>query len=344
MFAQTPASQILARHEDIFADKTVLISGDFHDDYPVLLKTKQSFIHCSQYHIYQELFSRKVDNVNIEFGVYPNQVNYAQIDTLIYYWTKNKVEAKFQLSFLLNSLAKNVDIFIVGENRIGVNSAEKLLSDFGSITKIDSARRCSLYHFSAESRLAFDEQEWWTNYKIEMNDFEVNVCGLPGIFSQKNLDQGTELLLESVLDRPEIVKGAVLDLGCGSGVLTAFLAKLNPSITPTATDVSAAALASTNKTLAENNITANVIASDVFSDIDGRFDLIISNPPFHDGKETSYKAVETLIAQAKNHLNKGGKLCIVANTFLPYQQLLSNYFNKVDLITSTTKFKVYCVS
>lgn len=84
-----------------------------------------------------------------------------------------------------------------------------------------------------------------------------------------------------------------------------------------------------------------MVASDVFSHINERFDLIVSNPPFHDGVDTAYRAVEELIFQAKNHLTKGGELRIVANAFLPYPDLLDKAFGKHDVLAKSTKFKVY---
>ncbi len=63
-----------------------------------------------------------------------------------------------------------------------------------------------------------------------------------------------------------------------------------------------------------------------FSDIEGKFDLIISNPPFHDGIDTAHRTVKELITQAKWHLNQGGESRIVANSFPPYPELLSTTF------------------
>ena len=49
------------------------------------------------------------------------------------------------------------------------------------------------------------------------------------------------------------------------------------------TDIHAMALKSAQRTLRENQLQGTVLASDVFSHVEGKFDLIISNPPFHDG-------------------------------------------------------------
>lgn len=336
----TPSSQVLQRHESLFIAKNLLVAGDFHDDYFLQLNTSATNIHCTSYHIYLYLQSRNKTS-HIEFGVQPTAQCYQHSNTLIYYWPKNKAEAQFQLAYLLNNLAKGSDIFIVGENRSGVKSVENILAPFGSIQKLDSARRCSLYHFEAESRLAFTFDEWWLGYQLQFDKIKLDIFNLPGVFSQKSLDTGSELLLDTLIEHTALIKGNVLDIGCGSGVLSALAAKLNPSINLVCADVSAVALASTEKTLQSNNITGKVVASDVFSAIDERFDLIISNPPFHDGKETNYDAVEKLIQQSKNYLKINGRLCIVANSFLPYQRLLAESFKQVEVIAQTTKFKVY---
>lgn len=48
---------------------------------------------------------------------------------------------------LLTNMLDEQEILIVGENRCGVRSVEKMLESFGEIAKIDSARHCGLYHF-----------------------------------------------------------------------------------------------------------------------------------------------------------------------------------------------------
>lgn len=72
----------------------------------------------------------------------------------------------------------------------------------------------------------------------------------------------------------------MLDLGCGAGVIGAYIKQQYPQVELTMADIHALALASSQRTLVENQLEAEVIASDVFSNVTGKFDLIISNPPF----------------------------------------------------------------
>ena len=88
-------------------------------------------------------------------------------------------------------------------------------------------------------------------------------------------------------------------------------------------------------TLAANGVEGEVFASNVFSEVKGRFDMIISNPPFHDGMQTSLDAAQTLIRGAVRHLNSGGELRIVANAFLPYPDVLDETFGFHEVIAQT---------
>ncbi|HBT5794631.1 16S rRNA (guanine(1207)-N(2))-methyltransferase, partial [Klebsiella pneumoniae] len=101
------------------------------------------------------------------------------------------------------------------------------------------------------------------------------------------------------------------------------------------------AVEASRATLAANGLAGDVFASNVFSEVNGRFDMIISNPPFHDGLQTSLEAAQALIRGAVRHLNSGGELRIVANAFLPYPQVLDETFGFHEVIAQTGRFKVY---
>ncbi|EOV8971345.1 16S rRNA (guanine(1207)-N(2))-methyltransferase RsmC [Cronobacter turicensis] len=328
----SPASEVLLRHSDDFTESRVLFAGDMQDDLPARFDTAQSRAHTQQFHHWQVLSKPMGDNAR--YGLVADADIVADSDTLIYYWPKNKPEAQFQLMNLLSLLPVGTDIFVVGENRSGVRSAEAMLEAYCPLNKIDSARRCGLYHGRLEKQPEFNADGWWGEYQVD----ELTIKTLPGVFSRDGLDVGSDLLLSTLSPH---TKGKVLDVGCGTGVLAAVLASHSPKVRLTLCDVSAPAVEASRATLAANGFEGEVIASNVFSEIKGRFDMIISNPPFHDGMETSFEAAQTLIRSAVRHLNIGGELRIVANAFLPYPNVLDENFGNHEVLAQTGRFKVY---
>ncbi len=332
MSAFTPASEVLLRHSDDFEQSRILFAGDLQDDLPARFECAASRAHTQQFHHWQVLSRQMGDNVR--FSLVAQASDVADCDTLIYYWPKNKPEAQFQLMNILSLMPSGVDVFVVGENRSGVRSAEPMLADYAPLNKVDSARRCGLYHGRLEKQPQFSLESWWAEYNID----GLTIKTLPGVFSRDGLDVGSQLLLSTLTPH---TKGKVLDVGCGAGVLSAALASHSPKVRLTLCDVSAPAVEASRATLAANGLEGEAFASNVFSEVKGRFDMIICNPPFHDGMQTSLDAAQTLIRGAVRHLNSGGELRIVANAFLPYPKILDETFGFHEVIAQTGRFKVY---
>ncbi len=91
----------------------------------------------------------------------------------------------------------------------------------------------------------------------------------------------TELLVDTALDvlaqRPQ---ARVLDLGTGSGAIAIALALARPGLDIVATDVSTAALRVAQHNARRLGARIQLVAADWFAPVAGRFDLIISNPPY----------------------------------------------------------------
>lgn len=68
---------------------------------------------------------------------------------------------------------------------------------------------------------------------------------------------------------------------------------------------------------------------------------VISNPPFHQGKDQTFTITENLIKQARKRVHPQGALRIVANNGLPYLPLLQAEFSKVEIIAKANGFTVY---
>jgi len=131
-----------------------------------------------------------------------------------------------------------------------------------------------------------------------------------GVFSKSRVDFGSDLLVRSL---PPL-KGRVLDLGCGYGVLGISLAALNPGAEVWFTDINERALAlcrenfGLNLNVMDNAGGARFIPSDDLAALgcDG-FSAIVTNPPIRAGKKTVYG----MFADAFDRLADGGALYLV---------------------------------
>ncbi len=106
-------------------------------------------------------------------------------------------------------------------------------------------------------------------------------------------------------------------------------------------DVNLLAVACAQVTAEFNDIPpAQVHAADVYSGLPAEFDLIVSNPPFHEGFETSSAVIQRIIDGAPDHLRQGGQLILVANAFLPYEALMQARLADLRVLAQTNRFKV----
>lgn len=121
--------------------------------------------------------------------------------------------------------------------------------------------------------------------KIIKFNFDNNVFSIysdNGVFSKDRFDYGTRVLLNSIdIDK---LSGNVLDLGCGLGVVGIILGTFNKGINIDMVDINERAIDLAKNNLVLNNVKANVFVSDIYSNIDNKYDFIITNPPIRAGK------------------------------------------------------------
>jgi 16S rRNA (guanine1207-N2)-methyltransferase len=85
---------------------------------------------------------------------------------------------------------------------------------------------------------------------------------------------------------------------------------------------------------------ARALATDVATGVDGPFDVILSNPPFHVGKHTALEVPRQFILDARSRLAPGGVLWLVANRTLPYESVMHDAFGQVEMVRDGARFKV----
>lgn len=175
----------------------------------------------------------------------------------------------------------------------------------------------------------------------DLPDHGLTIHGGPGVFGSDRLDEGTALLLPHL---PRQKSGLhLVDLACGTGVVGAILARLNPQSTVTCCDESFLASAAAERTLKNNGLSnASVrIANGLAGVPDRSADMIFLNPPFHHGTVEGTFMGQLLFEDSRRVLRDGGSLWVTANRHLPYQPILSRLFSDVFLLSQNPKFKVF---
>ncbi|MBH0014198.1 MULTISPECIES: methyltransferase [unclassified Pseudoalteromonas] len=339
MSVLTNPSLLLLRNSEALTGKSILVVNFVQDGFLTELKklNPQSKVTAFSYNHANGEFAKNTKDVEICVN---HTIPGNGYDLVILYYPKSKPELLMALDNIRSAITDDAELLVVGENKSGVKSIEKQLAGKAEFSnKIDSAKHCVLYSFAEITQHPdFDITTYHKKFVVNVADTEFTAISVPGVFNHGSLDMGTKVLLENA---PTIKQGRVLDFGCGAGLIATFLGLHNPAVEFVCSDVSALATYATQQTLKLNSIKGEAILSDGLKSITGKFDLIISNPPFHTGIATDYTVAETFLANAKQHLTKVGKLNIVANSFLKYPPILETQFESYQTVFKNNKFAVY---
>lgn len=257
--------------------------------------------------------------------------------------------SKAELDMAVHAAASVLDVggrlWVYGANDEGAGSAGGVMEALmGPARTVESGGRCRVLEAvrPADARnVRGTLQEWRQSTPLEFPDGIRQWISYPGVFAHGRLDEGTRALLEAVRACPHILPAAssrALDFGCGSGAIGAFLLALEPTVRVDLLDVDAVALAAAR----ENVPAARLITSDGFEAVAGeRYDLIVSNPPYHEGKAQTERFVEGLVREAPRHLEAGGSLAFVTQRRLAVSALMESTFDTVEVLVDAGPHRVW---
>jgi 16S rRNA (guanine1207-N2)-methyltransferase len=330
-----PTSQSIERNARTFAhyQNLLIMNPPAHDDLsyltPKMILTFDFRVFLSHQAEWEDRIAFSLEHESAE-----------AYDAVLIYLPKSKGELDLVLAYVAPMLAKGGDLFLVGEKKGGIASAAKKLESYGvNFSKLDSAKHCQLWQVTLDRDVEeFNLERWINQVPIIFNQREIMVASMPGVFSFSELDAGTALLMQHL---PENLGGRILDFGCGCGVLGVYSKMLNPEIQLEMVDINLLALVCAEKTVALNSMQAKVYPSDGWSQVSGRVNGIVTNPPFHRGLSTEYETTEHFIHKAKDKMAKYAPFLLVANSFLKYAAIIEKTFGRCDVLAETSKFRIY---
>ena len=157
-------------------------------------------------------------------------------------------------------------------------------------------------------------------------------------------DPGPRLLLAFVDGLHPAAVNAV-DLGCGTGLIAAVLARARPELSVLATDLSSGAVSSALATMEANGLTLRVpvLRDDAMSTLSvASVDLIACNPPFHRGPAKDSSAALAMVSDAGRALRPGGELWLVFNSHLPYLPVAQEQVGPTRVVVRDQSYMVAC--
>jgi 16S rRNA (guanine1207-N2)-methyltransferase len=255
-------------------------------------------------------------------------------------------KAKDALAMALHAsaamLPPEAPIVVFGANDEGIRSASRQMADVAdgeeTVRVKHHARVLVGRRRATISGLRANLSEWRATTRLSLAGRERSWVSYPGTFAKGGLDAGTALLIAHL---PLLRSGArVLDFAAGTGVVAAAFAVTSPGVALTLLERDAVALEAAR----ENVPAARPVPGDSLAAVAGqKFDLIVSNPPLHEGRTETHAVLHALIETAPKYLAPGGSLLVVVQHRVPVLKLVEAAFKGAASIIADDRRFTVCV-
>lgn len=220
-------------------------------------------------------------------------------------------------------------IIVAGEKNTGIGSLRKWISK-----QVPIVESVSKHHAVC----------FWCVKNDSQLEGSARSAEARGLFAGGDIDKGSALLARHFDNR---IKGKVADLGAGWGYLTKELLQLSDKVE--SVDLYEAdwhSLEAAKRSLAGSSVPLHFHWTDIPGEFKKKpFEWIIMNPPFHHGLHGNRAADPGLgkafIQTAASSLVQGGKLLMVANRNLPYEETLQKAFRRHVKLADEAGYKVF---
>ena len=175
--------------------------------------------------------------------------------------------------------------------------------------------------------------------KCRLREYNWEFYTSSGVFSRKKIDNGTRLLIESMI-LPE--EGVILDLGCGYGPIGIVAARINPKLEVLMTDINERATKLASRNVKRNKVgNVQVLQGNLYEPVKAKkFKAILTNPPISAG---IHKVVTPIIEGSIEYLESGGSLQLVVQSNKggkTLSKLMQNTYSNIKVISRGSGFRV----
>lgn len=217
------------------------------------------------------------------------------------------------------------------------NSAFDLIAKYFGETRTSLAKKKARLILAEYSRPPLDSPY---PLSVSVPGFEKPFVNHSNVFSREKLDLGTRFFLDHL---PRGGYRTILDLGCGNGIIGIAAKLRNPGAKLVFTDESRMAIesAQANHAAFFPGVPAEFRWTNSYAEgAEGSVDLVLCNPPFHQGNTVGDFVAREMFADALRVLTPGGVLRVIGNSHLRYPEILRRLFREVKVVAKNPKFTV----
>lgn len=261
--------------------------------------------------------------------------------------TVDKVEGAFATALVNLTRMRDESLALIAEAWDALEPGGVLLINGAKTDGIDAITKALRQHIELDQVIAKSHGKLVvaTKSDVKLPDWQramalnTNSAGFQtatGMFSPDKIDEGSALLAAHF---PNRLKGRVADLGAGWGWLSQAALEACDGIEEIhLIEAEARALDAARVNIRDPR--AQFHWADV-AGVKDKFDAVITNPPFHADRKPDPSIGLGFIRTAAKLLKPSGKLMLVANRMLPYEETLEALFRRVERREQSNRFKVF---
>ncbi|MBX2858587.1 MAG: methyltransferase [Cellvibrionaceae bacterium] len=274
------------------------------------------------------------------------------LPTFAYRISKQRSLVQHVLLEARRTLHSSGTLLLCGRKKEGIKNyfdlCRKKLGFAGSIQKYGDAYLCELSKTPANpgtspSSAPLKSYTKTAHIQIDGLDFSTK----PGIYGWNKLDQGSAFLMQQ-LERLRLAPTikSLLDLGCGYGYLAVRSALLLQPQRLIATDNNITAVDYCQQNLQRHfpGLNYHSTVDDCGQKLGDKWDMIVCNPPFHQGFGNNFELTQKFLQAAHRLLAPQGKALFVFNAFVPAEKPAARLFKQVEQLANNQHFKVYMLT
>jgi 16S rRNA (guanine1207-N2)-methyltransferase len=226
-------------------------------------------------------------------------------------------------------------------NDWGARRLQQYIESVAGPTVCLTKKHCRVFWLRKPQNLHTETLASWAEAGQLRREIEGHWWSKPGLFSWNHIDTGSQLLVDHL---PNNLQGTGADLGGGWGFLTAKALEKNAEISSMHLyEADKIAVEAARRNIGNVKVMARTQCRwhDVTQGVEQRrYDFVIMNPPFHEGRAAEPMLGMKFIAAAALALKPEGELWMVANRTLPYEEVLEEAFGSWEKVIEDQGFKV----